>query len=1196
VKNMNAKNLRNKSFNAMLNRFFVLISVFLAISLGTAFATHTSTAELQPEWSAANQQNFYTVTICNDGSSTHSIDEVRIYQNVNYIDFFADEKTGWYKAEFNPVKKHYQYTAETTDDFIDPGECADFTFSATTPSSGCEWEWKFETRDVTDTWITIYDTTSVDDVEPMIIKTLGEPKIVNGETWITQNTLISLEVYDQGECGISGLKFCEYRYDVDGNEVLAWTTIGWDEIIEDHYYYAFNYEEDSQHFLEIRCFDNAGKMAYHSQTERVDTASPISDNWFVGPQKFEEGIQWIDGVTELWLGAYDPDPTDEGCNIGVDKTWYINTIDETDNACYEPGEFCMPIKGEMVSPYDVPECINDVQEYCTLYWMRDEFESWEDCVEYWAHHGEGCQVDPLWKLWRGEPIYEEESCHVLQYYSVDHLGNTERMNVDCFFVDKTAPEVSKDNGDAISDFGEPAFKNEGNPNGEFHWLTTRMPIEFDCVDQMPHPSGDEELCFKVSYDYPEWGYITEDYCKDGYMNENGYCCVDVSGKEVYDFYFQEESMHNLEYYCVDAVEKKSDVHVQYYKVDDTAPSIEKYMFGSFLGDCPDGSDLQHGDCYVADNCGSGVEVYAYDGGDICAVGGLDCYYEIWWNTDEKTCMEHDRYYYDGWCLINENEFSDYAEIIFTEDSTHYLDIYCEDALGNKMSHGETFLVDSTPPVTEKWYGEPYVYDEFENGWAYWINSSTPVYLQAEDNKVGVDKIYWRNMLVTDPDAAELICRHMEGEGSYCDPDYYGRYVDLETGWNVYDGAFYKPEDSCHIIEYYAEDRLGNVEEPKWQCVYVDNLPPEVTKRVGEPKVLYSEEPLIYYINGQTPIELTCDDSEPHPVGYESFWYRYTVSEDCESWGDWTEWIPVSEGAITFPTDCCHKMEYYCVDGLGNAGPVFEEIDIVDSQPPVITMDIVGPNLEKECPELEMEPCEGWSCLDGLEKDFFTTGRYGDNNPTAGAWELAIWEVEGVETVVAQDNYGFESGADVSFSLSYDPSDGSIVYTLDDKTLMWTYDAGMAFEYIIPFAKGDGNGNNVELKGMLLNGEPIPDLLSGNGYAGIRVPLTDADQVGGFTLTGMAKLMWDESPANEKPGFHIFAMNTHVPSETTTCTYSLASGNRLKRLRFSASDSRKRAVSSPAQNGNFIHRLRVVFPRMPPTVESEAWVKRATDVS
>lgn len=180
---------------------------------------------------------------------------------------------------------------------------------------------------------------------------------------------------------------------------------------------------------------------------------------------------------------------------------------------------------------------------------------------------------------------------------------------------------------------------------------------------------------------------------------------------------------------------------------------------------------------------------------------------------------------------------------------------------------------------------------------------------------------------------------------------------------------------------------------------------------------------------------------------------------------------------------------------------------------------------------QYESCTGWDCLGDADKDFFITGRYGDGIPTAGAWELAIWEYDGVETVVDQDDYGWISDQAVDFSLSYDPSDGSVEYTVGaNDPLTWTYDSGMAFDYIVLMAKGNGDGNNSYLADLDVDGVSVPDFDSNNTYSGMVVPMTDAQQTDGFTVTGTAKLVWSSNPQNELPGFHVFAMGTHSNSE------------------------------------------------------------------
>jgi cysteine-rich repeat protein len=190
-------------------------------------------------------------------------------------------------------------------------------------------------------------------------------------------------------------------------------------------------------------------------------------------------------------------------------------------------------------------------------------------------------------------------------------------------------------------------------------------------------------------------------------------------------------------------------------------------------------------------------------------------------------------------------------------------------------------------------------------------------------------------------------------------------------------------------------------------------------------------------------------------------------------------------------------------------------------------------------------CIGWDCLDGLEKDFFTTGRYGDNIGHAGAWELAIWEhIDGTDDdyVREEDNFAWLSGADYNFSISYDPTDGKVLYSVGGKTISWFYEAQKAFEFIIPFAKGDADGNSVTLKNMVLNGSPVADITTADNYVGRKIPLSDAEQVNGFTITGTVNLTWSTDPKNEVPGFHIFAMNTHdLPGGETCSDYPCGDG-------------------------------------------------------
>ncbi|MBU0979634.1 MAG: hypothetical protein KJ709_02415, partial [Nanoarchaeota archaeon] len=172
---------------------------------------------------------------------------------------------------------------------------------------------------------------------------------------------------------------------------------------------------------------------------------------------------------------------------------------------------------------------------------------------------------------------------------------------------------------------------------------------------------------------------------------------------------------------------------------------------------------------------------------------------------------------------------------------------------------------------------------------------------------------------------------------FCNPDYYMPYVE-DIAFQPYTGPFYKTEESCHIIEYYSVDNFGHEEVHKWQCVFVDDTAPTIEKTIGQPQLTINDTT---WISQETAITLNCEDVGPHPVGYESFLFRYRVSDDCTTWGDWTTWAPAS-GDFYFPEDSCHELETKCADALGNEGDMISEIDIVDTASPITTRTFLGP--------------------------------------------------------------------------------------------------------------------------------------------------------------------------------------------------------------------------------------------------------------
>ncbi|MGC8812007.1 MAG: Ig-like domain-containing protein, partial [Candidatus Aenigmatarchaeota archaeon] len=317
-----------------------------------------------------------------------------------------------------------------------------------------------------------------------------------------------------------------------------------------------------------------------------------------------------------------------------------------------------------------------------------------------------------------------------------------------------------------------------------------------------------------------------------------------------------------------------------------------------------------------------------------------------------------RYKVDDGQFTNWLEETDgYVEFTFSEDSVHTLEYYCKDVLGNTEStHTEIDKVDTVPPTTTKTYGQPLV--EAQGGYPKWINSSTPITLTATDGgafcAVGVDKIYWRNTVVGD---------------SYCQSDYNCQNIVGQGYFVEYTGPFTKPEESCHLIEYYAIDKLGNVEPVKKQCVFVENTPPVSQKTLGTPKhACLPNETLegitdCWYVTQNTEVNLSCSDVTPHPVNQVKIYYK--IDWKNESSDQWTEgqWQQAGDKvSFKYNKDSYHKLTWYCVDALGNKEQEHVELDIVDTQAPVSQKSFIGTAI----------PCSQLHCAVSGECDYYIT--------------------------------------------------------------------------------------------------------------------------------------------------------------------------------------------------------------------------------
>jgi hypothetical protein len=976
-------------------RFSILFISILLLAL-PAFATHTSSAELQPEWTTPEVDMNYTVTITNNGPD--DVDEVRIYKNADYNNFVCEEKDGW-ELNFIVSKQACHYIAKDTNHLIKEGANETFYFSARAPVIGCDLNWQFETRDVTQTWLTIYDTTSIDSTPPTTTKIYGLPFFPAGINegapyphWISIETPVTLTAVDGAQnCAIGVDKLYWRNTIVDDvyceDEIACQEVQGsgdFTEVIGDTT--EFFKAEESCHLIEYYSVDKLGNPEeVKKQCVYVDDTPPTATKEVGDPSYYENSTEETDILcykdeASGW-NCYDTLP-DALANIGY-------TSLPTGQVTYENFGPFLKITVEMsgLKPYeDYQLTLNgrngndgndELGNNCAN--PNEPKSGYEYAWECGFWNG-GTGLEGFWNFDMNATT--DASGNYTKTYFLHmpdgHYGIGPAHPFGAGFIVKEAADVP-----GGSNYPPVLMETNG-----LDWTIDKLQpvwvkknetqITLSCEDQLPHPVDNEQVCYKVSFDDPEQPWLTQQYCDSiGGVMEGDYCCADVSQSN-YTIVFTEESMHDLEYYCRDALGNETEKDLEYFRVDGTPPEISKEMFGNWVGDCP---PSQQGDeCFVADNGSSGVNISVVDPdptGNGCNVGNVSCRYWVLWGEGKTKYECNDLGYdyygeYDGttWCLVEGGLQGTFGEegkqVIFREDSKHKLIVKCEDSLGNSVTDIETFLVDSTPPETIKSYGEPFVYG---SGPMEWITSLTPVWLDATDEKVGVDKIYWRNLVISN-ESGWNVCYDPE---MHCNPQEYNQWVDdPNVQWNIVEGnhaEFFKAEESCHVIEFYSVDKLNNIEDMKWQCVFVDNTPPTGFKEIGEPHVIketQGEEGIQVeeFVSQQTPFFLSCKDQGVHPVERETLCYKVSLDNNGyqDITGNYCEpnqngWCCVEpDFTFYFSEDSRHDLEFYCEDGLGNASEPDIEYFTVDTMAPVITKEVRGPQIG-DCPPTEDgDPC------------------------------------------------------------------------------------------------------------------------------------------------------------------------------------------------------------------------------------------------
>ncbi|MCD6415043.1 MAG: hypothetical protein J7L23_05460, partial [Candidatus Diapherotrites archaeon] len=724
--------------------------------------------------------------------------------------------------------------------------------------------------------------------------------------------VIHVEVNDPDPTGQGcnvGAGGCEYWYYLDDDKETKM-----DHTTNLSYSFDITFPEDTMHELHILCHDALGNVRQDIETFYVDSQPPNTTKVFDGPNKIDGEVEWIDGVTKINLTAVDyPDAV---CKSGVDKTYY-RIVPMDDDTCWSPGCYCYPIH-------------------------NSSDEGW---TEY---------TGPIGGI--------NESCHMIEYYSVDKLGNTESVKTNCFFVDKTPPNV-------WAEVGTPKLPGDGETFD--YWVTQNTSIDLYCEDQGPHPSGDVHLYYKI------WDDVSQTWTE----------WQDTVGQIVHkEVYFNEDSLHKLQYKCVDAVNKSDGIHELTFKVDTTPPNVTKVLKEPYYGECPPRPD-SNDTCFV--DTATRIFLNTTDGGNVCHVDNVSCQWRYRVEHPGPLMMVvDDGDGWSGWIDYNDSE-----GINFPEECYHELEVRCEDALGNRWDDTEHFIVDKTSPEILKVYGQPrypveirkdiLCYKDSDSNWQCYTELA-----QALEN-IGYTELPMGSLEYKASGPVLEITVKLSGlkpeteyqltlngrngndgndELAYNCPNPNGPkegyeyawecgYWTGETGqegfWNFdmtattdgdgdYEKTYFLEMPEGHYGIGPAHDfGFGFIVKEAADAPGGSNYPPILMEYHG---LDWTVEPYQHpmWITSNTSVYLSARDPEPHPSGLANLEYRITLVDDSYCWNDTLcqdeaegsgDWTTISSGDKTnIPEESCHLIEIRATDNV-NKSSLHKQCVFVDNSAP-----------------------------------------------------------------------------------------------------------------------------------------------------------------------------------------------------------------------------------------------------------------------
>jgi cysteine-rich repeat protein len=372
--------------------------------------------------------------------------------------------------------------------------------------------------------------------------------------------------------------------------------------------------------------------------------------------------------------------------------------------------------------------------------------------------------------------------------------------------------------------------------------------------------------------------------------------------------FEEDSQHSVEYWCTDKVGKVSDHKTKSFIVESNTPELTRTVTGPQV--CPNGGDS----CTKYFNLDTQICISLTNLPEHTVPGiGIACKWD-YGDAEGILLGKH-----ESFSVANGGCFN------YTEDSYHTLVCNVTDALGNSYTHTPWMdIVDAKAPITTLSYiGPHYVNENLQ-----WIDTASTINLTASDqtpHPVNGVTTYYREGII---------------DNKYCYKTNTSAFSGLTGEFTTYVGPFGLNE-SCHAVEYFSTDALGNAEAIKTEFVFSDHTAPTLTKVVGKPNDAVNDLPLEnWYQNpGQniewkvtqnTSIAISCTDGGNHPSGvgnavYSGIWYRVVLDGQYNDSSAKWQFVQSDHATIQFTEQSEHLLEFKCIDNVNKTSAVDSEL-------------------------------------------------------------------------------------------------------------------------------------------------------------------------------------------------------------------------------------------------------------------------------